>query len=234
MIKDDLIALSPVRSFEKAIDGGLQPGEIGIIAAPRGIGKTSVLVQIAMDKLLQGKKVIHISFTQEADYVRLWYQNIFDEFIRQKNVQNKEEINEELRRNRILLNFNQEGVTNDVIRASVKSIIVEGGYKAETIIIDGFDFSIAAGDRITTLKNFAREIGFCLWYSCSMQPKDYDKRFIPNVILPFEDCIDVVFALEQKNDCIELDLVKNRAKYNRGGDPLRLDPKTLLLLKESK
>jgi len=231
MIKDDLIALSPVRAFDRIIDGGLRAGEIGLIAAPRGIGKTSVLVQIAIDKLLQGKKVIHISFTQEADYVMLWYQNIFNEFIKQKNVGNRDELKDELRRNRILVNFNQEGVTTDVIRASLKSMIVDGGYKVEAVIIDGFDFSLAGHERISTLKDFARELGFCVWYSCSVQPADYDKRLIPNVILPVEDCIDVVFVLEPENSCVDLDVVKNRGKYNRSGEPLRLDPKTLLLLK---
>ena len=86
MVKKELLQRSPVRAFEKAIDGGLGPGEIGIICAPPGLGKTSVLVQIALDKLLQDKKIIHISFTQHADYILSWYEDIFDEFIRKKNV----------------------------------------------------------------------------------------------------------------------------------------------------
>jgi len=230
MIKDELIAQSPARTFEKTISGGLKAGEIAIISAPRGIGKTSVLVQIAIDKLLQDKKVIHISFTQEADYVISWYANIFDEFIKKKNVANPKELKEELVRNRILLNFNQEGVTTDIIRASLKSMIVDGGYKAEAIIIDGFDFSIASRERIATLKDFARELGFCVWYSCSVNTGEYDKRSLPNVITPFEDCVDVVFVLEPKNDYISLNIVKNRTEYNKQ-EPMRLDPKTLLLLK---
>ena len=72
MITDEIVQRSPVRVFEKSIQGGLQSGEIGIIASPSGIGKTSVLVQLALDKLLQGKKVIHVSFTQHTDYVISW------------------------------------------------------------------------------------------------------------------------------------------------------------------
>ena len=62
MVKEELIQRSPVRVFMNSIHGGLRPGELGLIASPSGIGKTSVLVQIAMDKLLQDKKVIHISY----------------------------------------------------------------------------------------------------------------------------------------------------------------------------
>ena len=76
MLKEELIAKSPVRLLEKSIEGGLKTGNIGVIASRKGIGKTSVLVQLALDKLLQGEKVIHVSFTAHASYVISWYENI--------------------------------------------------------------------------------------------------------------------------------------------------------------
>lgn len=228
MVKDELVQRSPVRVFERSIDGGLKAGEIGLVCSPPGMGKTSVLVQIALDKLLQGKKVIHISFTQDADYVRLWYEDIFNEFIKKKSVGNERELKEELMRNRVQLNFNQEGVTTDAIRSSLKAMIVEGGYKAEAVIIDGFDFSVAQRERIETLRTFARELGLCVWYSCSVT-SGYDKHRIPNVIKSFEDCVDVVIVLEPKNDCAGLYVTKNRGKP-AASEPLRLDSKTLLML----
>ena len=68
MVKEDLIERSAVRNFEKALDGALQPGEIGIVTAKRGVGKTSMLVQLGLDQLLQGKPIVHISFSQQTDY----------------------------------------------------------------------------------------------------------------------------------------------------------------------
>jgi len=41
MIKEELIRRSPIRLFERSIQGGLKPGEMGIIASQRGVGKTS-------------------------------------------------------------------------------------------------------------------------------------------------------------------------------------------------
>ncbi|MCL1814137.1 MAG: AAA family ATPase, partial [Treponema sp.] len=122
MIKAELISRSPVRIFEKSIHGGLKAGEIGIIAAPSGIGKTSVLVQLALDKLLQGEKVIHVSFTQHTDYVLSWYEDIFDEFTRKKNLDNAKEVKDELVKNRVLLNFNQDGVTGEQILKSLRAL----------------------------------------------------------------------------------------------------------------
>jgi predicted ATP-dependent serine protease len=230
MIKAELISRSPVRIFEKSINGGLQAGEIGLIASAAGIGKTSILVQIALDKLLQGKKIIHISFTQDHDYVVAWYQDIFDQFIKSKNVENERELREEVNSNRIFLNFNQKGVNTDVIRKSLKAIIVDGGYKTDALIIDGFNFSIAKRERLATLREFSRELGLSVWYSCSVKDNDYDKSRIPNVIKDFEDCVDVVIDLEPKADYVGLYVVKDHGKSVRETEPLRLDPKTLLML----
>ena len=69
MLKEELIKKSPVRILEKGIEGGLKAGNLGVIASRKGIGKTSVLVQLALDKLMQGKKIIHVSFTTHTSYV---------------------------------------------------------------------------------------------------------------------------------------------------------------------
>ena len=230
MVKDDLVKRSPVRLFEKKISGVLLAGEIGVIASPKGIGKTSVIVQIALDKLLQWKKIIHISFNQHSDYVMNWYEHIFDEFTKKKNLENEKDIKEELVSGRILMNFNQEGVNSDVIRASLRSIIVDGGYKADAIIIDGFDFSIAKSDRLATLKEFAKGLGISVWYSCSLKNLDTDKNHIPNVLKDFQDVIDVLINLEAKQSWTELIITKNRESLNPQDASLKLDPKTLLIL----
>ncbi|MDR3171062.1 MAG: hypothetical protein LBU17_05450 [Treponema sp.] len=232
MVKQELIQRSPVRSFEQAINGGLKAGELGIIASQSGIGKTSVLVQIALDKLLQTKKVIHVSFTQHTDYVLAWYENIFDEFIRKKNLENSRDIKNELVKNRVLMNFNQEGVTGDQILRSLRAMIVEGGFNAEALIVDGFDFSLTTPDYLAKVKAFAQELGLSVWYSLNVKgaTPQYDKRNIPFLIKDYLDMVDVVVVLTPKPNYIELSVSKDRDRYNPDTVALRLDPKTLLIL----
>jgi len=240
LILSELIQRSPIRIFEQSIHGGLKPGEIGIIASPNGVGKTSVLVQLALDKLLQGKKVIHVSFTQHTHYVPVWYEDIFDEFINKKNLENAADIKNELVKNRVLMNFNQDGMTKDQIIKSLRAMILEGGFKAESIIVDGFDFSRAAAagkesglrERIANVKTFATEMGVSVWYSCSVKDDgpQYDKENIPLVIGAFADIIDVVIVLQPKPDHIELSISKDRDSIISKSTAMRLDPKTLLIL----
>jgi KaiC/GvpD/RAD55 family RecA-like ATPase len=230
MVKTELVQRSPVRLLEKIIEGGLKSGEIGVLASPKGIGKTSVLVQIALDKLLQDKKIIHISFNQHASYVQTWYENLFEEITKKKQLENERDVADELVRNRVLMNFNQESVSTDVIRRSLKSMIVEGGFKADSIIIDGFDFSITERGRISTFKDFAKELGISAWYSCDItNPQNCSKHGIPAVLKDFEDIIDVIIALESKPAYTELRVLKDHGRYNTESI-VHLDPKTLLIL----
>jgi len=232
MILSELIQRSPIRIFEQSIHGGLKPGEIGIITSPNGVGKTSVLVQLALDKLLQGKKVIHVSFTQHIHYVPVWYEDIFDEFISKKNLENAADIKNDLVKNRVLMNFNQDGMTKDQIIKSLRAMILEGGFKAEAIIIDGFDFSRTTKESIANVKAFATEMGVSVWYSCSVKDEgsQYDKENIPLLIGAFADIIDVVIVLQPKPDHIELSISKDRGSIISKPMAMRLDPKTLLIL----
>jgi KaiC/GvpD/RAD55 family RecA-like ATPase len=232
LILSELIQRSPIRIFEQSIHGGLKPGEIGVIASPNGVGKTSVLVQLALDKLLQGKKVIHVSFTQHIHYVPVWYEDIFDELISKKNLENAADIKNDLVKNRVLMNFNQDGVTKEQIIRGLRAMIIEGGFKADSIIIDGFDFSRTTKKSIANVKTFATEMGVSVWYSCSVKDEgqQYDKENIPLVISDFADIVDVVIVLHPRPDHIELSISKDRGSIISKSMAMKLDPKTLLIL----
>jgi Asp-tRNA(Asn)/Glu-tRNA(Gln) amidotransferase A subunit family amidase len=232
MVKEELVQRSPIRIFEQSIHGGLKPGEIGIVASPNGVGKTSVLVQLALDKLLQGKKVIHVSFTQHTHYVLGWYEDIFDEFTNKKNLENADEIKNEIVKNRVLMSFNQDGVSKEQMIKSLRAMIMDGGFKADSVIIDGYDFSRVEKDSITGVKNFATEMGVSVWYSCSVKDEgnQYDKEKVPLVLGDFIKSIDVVIVLEPKSDHVELSISKDRDSVISKSTAMKLDPKTLLIL----
>ena len=236
MILSELIQRSPVRIFEQSINGGLKPGEIGAIASPNGVGKTSVLVQLALDKLLQGKKVIHVSFTQHTHYVLMWYEDIFSEFISKKNLENAADIKNDLVKNRVLMNFNQDGVTKEQILKSLHAMIIDGGFKADSIIIDGFDFSRinhpADKNSFDRVKFFAEELGLSVWYSCSVKDDgpQYNKENIPVVLSKLISQIDIVIVLQPEHDHVELSISKDRNAIISKPMAMKLDPKTLLIL----
>jgi KaiC/GvpD/RAD55 family RecA-like ATPase len=231
MVKSELIQKSPVRILEKSIEGGLKKGNIGIIASRKGIGKTSVLVQLALDKLFQERKVIHVSFVTHTSYVISWYENIFNEIARKKNLDGVLEVHDEISRNRVLMNFNQETVTKEQLLKSIKAMIVDGGFGAESLIIDGYDFAKADKAMIQAVKAFAVEMGLEVWYSCTVMGSEplFDHNDIPVVLKDFLDSIAVVIVLEPKSDYIHLTVSKDHDRLKPEDLSLKLDAKTLLI-----
>ncbi|AEJ18609.1 hypothetical protein [Gracilinema caldarium] len=231
MVKQELIQRSPVRVFEKSIHGGLKAGEIGVIASRKGVGKTSVLVQIALDKLMQGKKVIHVSFSQHTDYVIAWYEDIFSEIAKKKNLEHALEVKNDLVKNRVLMNFNQDGVTSEQIIRSLRAMIIDGGFKADALIIDGYDFSRATKERVAAMKEFAKELHLEIWYSCNINPDEskIEKLGIPQVLQDYADLLDIIVVLEPKQDYVQFSVVKDRTVLNPTHLDLKLDIKTLLI-----
>ncbi|MDA8427569.1 MAG: hypothetical protein M0Z80_15695 [Treponema sp.] len=231
MLKEELIAKSPVRLLEKSIEGGLRVGNIGVIASRKGIGKTSVLVQLALDKLLQGERVIHVSFTAHTSYVISWYENIFGELAKRRNLEHLGDVKNDLVKNRVIMNFAQEGVSIEQILRSLKAMIVDGGFKAKTLIVDGFDFTRATRDQIDKVKAFAVEMGLEVWYSCTLIGEEplVDKNNIPVILREYIDVISVLILLEPKAEYIHFTVVKDHDRMNPQDLKLKLDAKTLLI-----
>jgi len=191
-----------------------------------------VLVQLAMDKLLQGKKVIHVSFAQLRQDVFIWYEDIFEGFIGSKNLESRDEVKNEIVKNRVLMNFNQDGMTLDMVAKSLRAMISDGGFAADTLIVDGFDFSRSDREYVSRLRDFAKDMGLSIWCNCTVNGNEprYDEANIPMIVKDFIDLIDVVIVLESKPDHVELSVSKDRSEPSGKGPATRLDPKTLLLL----
>ena len=95
MEKKDLIAHSPVRFFDNATSAALKDGEMGLVTAKKGLGKTSILVQFGIDALLNDKALVHVSFDQQSSNVIAWYSSVMAEIAKKKNF-NLDEVSEEI------------------------------------------------------------------------------------------------------------------------------------------
>ena len=231
MLKEELIVKSPMRILEKSIAGGLGAGNIGIVASRKGVGKTAVLVQLALDKLIQGEKVIHVSFNAHTSYVISWYKNIFDEMAKRRNLENIKDVKDQLVRNRVIMNFTQEGVTVEQITRSLKAMIVDGGFDAKTVIVDGFDFSRATVERFVKVKEFLGEMGIEAWYSCTLSGEDplFDKNNIPILLREIASLLSVIIIMEPQRDFIHFKVVKDHDRLNPRDLDLKLETKSLLI-----
>jgi hypothetical protein len=231
MLKAELIAKSPVRVLEKSIEGGLKSGNIGVIASKKGVGKTSVLVQLALDKLLQGQKVIHVSFTSHTSYVIAWYENIFGEVAKKRGLEHLDEVRDELVHNRVIMNFTQDGIKTEAILHSIKAMMVDGGFHAQSLIIDGFDFTKSVPAELEKVHAFAKEMNLEIWYSATLAGDELhlDKNNVPLVLKDYLGSIAVLVLLEPKAEYIHFNVIKDHERLNPQDLKIKLDAKTLLI-----
>lgn len=62
---------SGIAEFDRAVGGGLVPGSATLIGGDPGIGKSTLLLQVAAKMALAGKDVVYLSGEEAADQVRL-------------------------------------------------------------------------------------------------------------------------------------------------------------------
>ena len=64
MLKKDLILKNPLRAWEPDTGHNTATPRMGLVIAPRGAGKTAVLVQFALDCMLRGNSVMHVALVR--------------------------------------------------------------------------------------------------------------------------------------------------------------------------
>jgi hypothetical protein len=234
MVKAELIKRSPLRLLEQSMHGELKPGAIGVLASRKGVGKTACLVHIATDKLFQNRHVIHVSFAGRTDHIISWYEDIFREIAEKRQLDDAMDIHDDLIKNRVIMNFSQEGATADQVITSLRAMIADGHFDANVIVVDGYDFEKGDPDTLGKVKDFAKEIGVAVWFSASThrEQPETDENGLPKVLSPFGEYVDVLITLEPTEKHVKLKLVKDYDKYPAEDLHLRLDSKSLLIAEE--
>lgn len=230
MVKSELNKRTPLRIFENSINGGVGKGNIGVLASNKGVGKTGCLVHIAMDKLFRGRHVIHVSFSSKVDHIAVWYEDIFKEIAKKRDLEDAVDVHDEIIKNRVIMNFNQDGIETPKVLASISAMIEQGHFEADSVIIDGYDYARASQDDLKALKAFAKKTNLEIWTSVSLQKDSaYDESGIPMLLKDYIDELAVIITLAYEGDHVQLKVVKDHADISPKEMSLKLDPKTLLI-----
>lgn len=222
MIKQDLIDNSPVRLFEKAAASVLQPGQMGLITSKKGLGKTSVLIQFAIDALLHDKHVVHISFDQHSSNVITWYDSVLSEIGKKKNLSDMTEISNVIMRDRTILNTNQETFSMEKIVNTLNALI-SGGIHVGAIIIDGLELQKLSLDQIELIANFVSKNNITAWFSDTNESNELKTTLKAEIEPKFATVAHI--AAEGK----EVKLFLLKANNQPNSNSICLNTKTMLM-----
>lgn len=132
---------TPWSVLNERLDGGLGPGELGVIVAPPGIGKTWALCAVGNHAVAQGYNVIQYTLELNEGYVGLRHDTITTGINPNEIKNNKDVVKEslsELKGNLLIKSYPPRACNTNILRAHINRIQMMR-FKPDLIVIDYAD-----------------------------------------------------------------------------------------------
>ena len=236
MFRKEVNTQSPLRILERSTHGGLGPGNLGIVMARAGVGKTAFLVQVGLDDGLRGQDVLHIALGQSLEHAQSWYDGLFDDLARDTRLEDRETVRASLNRRRVIQAYPEASVDVHRIEKAANLYGTHLDLKPASILIDGFEWSednlVRQAADLGALKALARRLNAELWMSAQTHRDitgPHPTR-IPAPCATYEALIDVAVFLEPKGQLVSVRLLKDHDKAVVDEVHLELEPDTLQLV----
>ena len=134
-----------IKGIDKLLKGGLAKGEIGVILAPTGVGKTTILSKISNTAFNLGYNVLQIFFEDNPKIIQRKHFTMWTGIEPDNLVQNKEEvmskiteIKETMQNRLVLKKLASDTMTMSQIKNQVRKMIADG-IKIDMVLLDYID-----------------------------------------------------------------------------------------------
>ena len=129
-------------------DGGLGAGELGVVVAPAGIGKSWTLQALGANVIREKKTVVHYTLELNENYVGLRYDSIFSGITTSNIKYYKDEVSKkifELNGKLLIKYFPTKAASVQTLGAHLKQIELSGT-KPDMVIVDYADILMPTGN----------------------------------------------------------------------------------------
>lgn len=229
MLKRDLILRNPLRLMGHESDDILPPGGFGAVLARAGVGKTALLVQLALNSLLRGRNVLHISLRDPVKKVCLWYEEVFRNIATHYKVSQMDQLWDAILPYRFIMTFNAEDFSVAKLEERIADLTEQDIFMPQMVLFDGYPFDGTVFESLAELKTLTRNNNYLTWFS--VRTHRHEKPApdgLPPVFSPVASLFEVAIQLQPQNDGVYIQALK-------GGNPgdntpkLFLDPATMLI-----
>ncbi len=208
----------------------LAPGGFAAILARAGVGKTALLVQIAINSMLWEKNVLHISTANPVDKVDLWYREMFQRLDQEHPTLEINKKRDQLLRHRFIMTFETESFSIAKLKKRVDELISQDIFIPSLIIIDDFSFDAVSEEELADLKAFVQNNRLAFWFTIrTHRDEPADETKIPTRLAPMARWFDLILRLEPDNDRIYVRQITTEQNPDGNTEILFLDPSTLLI-----
>ena len=231
---------SPLRILEQSSHGGLGRGNLGVVMARAGVGKTAFLVHIALDDLMRDRKVFHVSLDTPVDHVRSWYDAVFQDLARATNLSDAAVTQEMIGRNRIIQAFTLHGhgagqneFSVERLKTALELLQQHAKFAPDVVLIDAYDWSKATPEELTALGSLAKQLNVELWMTALThrhQIGDGVPDKVPQPCDRFQQNISLVVFLQPVDKHLSVRLLKDHDSATVSDTHLILHPETMRLV----
>jgi hypothetical protein len=228
----DFISVSPLKILEKSSQGRLGQGNLGVLVARAGVGKTACLIHIAFDKIFRRQKLVHVSLEEGPEKVASYYNVIYSDLKKALRMDDDDEYRFLMERNRMILAYLNSSFDLARLEASLNNLAERLEFRPDTLIIDGLDFETTERAVFEGLKETAVKCGVEIWLSALSHRhiSEVNERGIPYPCHEMDDLFTIVIQLQPERSGILLKLLKDGDRYHVPENSIPLDPNTFLAM----
>lgn len=229
MLKNDLIVRNPLRRMGSATDDVIPEGGFGAILAHAGVGKTALLVQLALNAMLRERNVLHISLNDPVGKVSLWYQELFHHLARETQVRQIQQLWETILPQRFILTYKTEGFSVPRLDERLTDLLAQNIFHPQMMILDGLRFDESGRQPLCDLKALAVRHRMRVWFTVTTHRHEQPgSDGFPVQLLHVADLFDIVLELRPEGSEIHIRPLKG-SPAPVDDAPLMLDPSTMLI-----
>ncbi|MBW1635903.1 MAG: hypothetical protein JRC87_06630 [Deltaproteobacteria bacterium] len=230
MGNNDLMVNNPLRALGLEDRAGEGVRSMGLVMARAGLGKTAILVQFALDCILQGNRVLHVSIGESVEKTRAWYDDILSLLTEGEKI----EMIPGIMKNRMIMTFKESAFSKAILEERFDDLVQQEIFKPECLIIDGYDFENNDTESLDDLRKFMIDRGLkVIWFSAVCHRGD-DRVSVDGVPAPCHDAaalFETVLLIDPDGDEIKLAILKCDSTVVDPDATLILDPSTMLVKK---
>ena len=177
--------------INELMDGGLGPGELGVVVAPSGVGKTWILTALGASAVKKGLSVVHYTMELSEYYVGARYDTVFTHIpsadLKERNIEVRSKVNS-LKGKLLIKYYPPKGVTVKKLQAHIEKMIATGN-RPDLIIVDYADLLLSHSNKSDStyaeqggvyidLRGMGGELGIPIWTASQTNRSAIDSEVI--------------------------------------------------------
>lgn len=223
-----------VQMVDRTLGSPLKAGELGVVLARAGVGKTACLTHIALEQLLRGEPVLHVCIDDSPDKIKVWYKEFLRNLSESQSSEEAASLKQRIAPLRFILAYLHQAFNPAKLELSLNNLREQAKFCPSMVVLDGLDFDRVSRPLLETLREFAQQHQVSLWMSARTHRhrSQTNERGVPYPCHELDDLFEAILLLEPLPEAIRVRAIKHQDLVNPKHGDVLLNTQTYLMLKD--